>query len=264
MGYFSNPQFYPWVWRFLCLSECKWTIYNGGISYWAGEGNQIQQATTATGRPTNLPSRDGWYNQVVRPGRNYQGRVWMVWCGTVGKNWTLLTENARRWFNDWSPDVRDWTTFKREFADAFPPRRNLGRLLCEAADYDSTCCNTYDAYVHKKTAMLKNLRVEWRESDLVELVVFGIKEQQVKDAAMARDCKTISELLAYLSTFIKRVRTPEAGEPSPRRQKYGARESNRNLIRCHNCGKAEHYRKQCRLAPRNSSAAIHPLRKPPN
>lgn len=167
----------------------------------------------------------------------------------------FLTENARRWFNDWSPDVRDRTTFKREFADAFPPRRNLGRLLCEAADYDSTCCNTYDAYVHKKTAMLKNLRVEWRESDLVELVVFGIKEQQVKDAAMARYCKTISELLAYLSTFIKRVRTPEVGESSPKRQKYGARESNRNLIRCHNCGKPGHYRKQCRLAPRKNSPA---------
>lgn len=163
----------------------------------------------------------------------------------------FLLQNAKKWYDDWTPEVRDWISFKREFADAFPPRRNLGRLLCEAASYDSSFCNTYDAYVHKKTAMLRNLRVTWNDSDLVELVVFGIKESHVKDAAMTRDCKTIPELLAYLSTFAKRVPTSEESEPLPKRKKFGLRDhDNKPVIKCHNCGKPGHLRRQCRLSSR--------------
>ncbi|KAJ3641814.1 hypothetical protein Zmor_028287 [Zophobas morio] len=92
----------------------------------------------------------------------------------------FLVQGVRGWYDNWSPEVRDWNTFKREFADAFQPRRNLGRLLIEAANYDSCTCNTYNNYVHKKVALLRNLRVTWKENDLVELVVHGIKENYVK------------------------------------------------------------------------------------
>lgn len=29
-----------------------------------------------------------------------------------------LTQSARKWFDEWSPDIRDWINFKREFSDA--------------------------------------------------------------------------------------------------------------------------------------------------
>jgi hypothetical protein len=162
----------------------------------------------------------------------------------------FLLDNARRWFDNWSPDIRDWGSFKRDFSDAFPPRRNLGRLLSEAACFNSSLCNTYDVYVHKKTNLLKNLRVTWQETDLVELIVHGIKEVHVRDAAMSRDCKTVAELVAYLTVFTKKsCDTIDTGMNElnpPKRPKLELQKYDRKSVRCHNCGKLGHIRKNCR------------------
>jgi hypothetical protein len=159
----------------------------------------------------------------------------------------FLLDNARRWFDDWSPICE--ISFKRDFSDAFPPRRNLDRLLSEAACFNSSLCNTYDFYVHKKTNLLKNLRVSWQETDLVELIVHGIKEVHVRDAAMCRDCKTVAELVAYLTVFTKRSHdTIDTGMNElnpPKRPKLELQKYDRKPLRCYNCGKLGHIRKNC-------------------
>ena len=66
-----------------------------------------------------------------------------------------LTQNAQKRFDEWSPEVRDWSTFKRNFTDPFPSCRNLGRLLSGVANFNSNQCNTYNVYVHKKSSLLK-------------------------------------------------------------------------------------------------------------
>lgn len=165
----------------------------------------------------------------------------------------FLIQNARKWYDDWSPEVRDWASFKREFSNAFPLRRNLGRLLSEAADYNSSACNTYDIYVHKKTALLHNLRVTWKEDDLVELIVHGISESHVRDAAVSRDCKTVPELLAYLTAFQKKTRdNPTDADSVPSKRPHLARGEHRNRVTCYNCGKAGHLRKDCRAPVRRN------------
>ena len=60
--------------------------------------------------------------------------------------------------------------------------------------------NTYETYVHEKSAMLRG---NWSESDLVELIIYVICEADVRSAAMNANCKTISELLIFLSSFTK-------------------------------------------------------------
>ena len=51
--------------------------------------------------------------------------------------------------------------------------------------------------------MLKNLRANWSEADLVELIIYGVSELDVRNAATNRNCQTISELLVFLSSFSK-------------------------------------------------------------
>lgn len=38
----------------------------------------------------------------------------------------FLTGVSKTWYDVWSPDVK---AFQRDFAEAFPPKKNLGRLL---------------------------------------------------------------------------------------------------------------------------------------
>lgn len=111
--------------------------------------------------------------------------------------------------------------------------------------------------MHKKSSLLRNLRVTWQEVDLVELIVHGIKETHVRDSAMARDCRNVSELLVYLSSFAKRVRDESiesnSCDRSFKRPKLQEPIRNKNSVRCHNCGKTGHIRRQCRLSSQKSN-----------
>nr|CAH7758035.1 unnamed protein product [Callosobruchus chinensis] len=63
----------------------------------------------------------------------------------------FLTGVSKTWFEVWSPEeIKTWEGFQLDFAKACPPKKNLGWLLLEAAEFDTNSCNTYDAYVFQK------------------------------------------------------------------------------------------------------------------
>jgi hypothetical protein len=100
----------------------------------------------------------------------------------------------------------------------FPPKKILGRLLNEASVCNSSEFNTYSAYVHKKLALLKNLRANWNTADLIELVGYGIRDAKVQEAVYLRNFESISDLISYLSSLVKAavddVRTKRPAELS--------------------------------------------------
>jgi hypothetical protein len=59
---------------------------------------------------------------------------------TVVRVGHFLFNDAQIWFESWSPVVINWATFKIEFSEAFPSKKILGRLLCEASTFDSSSC----------------------------------------------------------------------------------------------------------------------------
>jgi hypothetical protein len=71
-----------------------------------------------------------------------------TWIGQIGEiknefSWTdlqvlvrvgrFLSGESKGWFDSWSPLTRDWRSFERDFLEAFPPKKILGRLLNEAS-----------------------------------------------------------------------------------------------------------------------------------
>jgi hypothetical protein len=87
--------------------------------------------------------------------------------------------------------------------ELFPVKKILGRLLYEASIFSSNACNTYTSYVHQKLTLLRNLRANWSTPDLIELIVHGIQESKVRDAVVANNFETISDLIAYLNSAPK-------------------------------------------------------------
>ncbi|CAH1984347.1 unnamed protein product, partial [Acanthoscelides obtectus] len=102
---------------------------------------------------------------------------------TIVRLGRFLTGISKTWFENWAPDVKNWDTFVRDFLEAFPPKKILGELLLKAAQFNSHNCNTYEAYVFEKVTLLRNLRAHWDETDLVEIIIHGIMERDVRVTA---------------------------------------------------------------------------------
>ncbi|CAH1996969.1 unnamed protein product, partial [Acanthoscelides obtectus] len=174
---------------------------------------------------------------------------------TIVRLGRFLTGISKTWFENWAPDVKNWDTFVRDFLEAFPPKKILGELLLKAAQFNSHNCNTYEAYVFEKVTLLRNLRAHWDETDLVEIIIHGIMERDVRVTAGNQNHKKISDLISYLGSVPKcrsgesraDNTTSEIREP-PRKRFRETIEDDRKRKRplmCYNCGKRGHIQKFC-------------------
>jgi hypothetical protein len=169
----------------------------------------------------------------------------------------FLSGESKGWFDSWSPLTRDWRSFERDFLEAFPPKKILGRLLNEASVCNSSQFNTYSAYVHKKLALLENLRANWNTADLIELVGYGIRDAKVQEAVYLRNFESISDLISYLSSLVKPavddVRTKRPAElsmsPIPTKNARGRFERSETVTKsklsCFKCGRLDHKQNAC-------------------
>lgn len=66
----------------------------------------------------------------------------------------FLLYNAKRWFDNWSPVIRNWENFRKDFLEAFPSKRKLRKLLNNVTNFNSDSVNTYETYVHEKVGYL--------------------------------------------------------------------------------------------------------------
>lgn len=149
----------------------------------------------------------------------------------------------------------------------------MGRLLSEAAEFNTNSCNTYDAYVFQKVGMLRNLRANWEEADLVELIIHGIKERDVQTTAMNLNFRKISELLTFLGTLTKPLQVEkrlssncptDLGEPSRKRFRENPRELQDFRkppinVKCYRCGKSGHVQRHCTFSTPSSSKSNLPV-----
>lgn len=79
-----------------------------------------------------------WVNQVE------QIKIELGWSDVqiLARVGRFLSNDAKRWFDRWNPENRNWVTFRKDFLESFPTRRNLGRLLEEASNFNSSYVNT--------------------------------------------------------------------------------------------------------------------------
>lgn len=87
------------------------------------------------------------------------------------------------------------------------------------------------------------MRANWSETDLVELTIHGISELDVRNAAMNANCYTITELLVFLSSYVKSTSKDKefrkkSGDWLVFKRSYPTSEGHEKALKhCYQCGK---------------------------
>lgn len=220
-------------------------------------------------------------------------KKWLIEVGTIKAefDWTdqqllvrvskFLKKESKVWLDMWTPETRDWATFQKDFLESFPPKKILGRLLSEAAEFSSDKCNCYETYVYEKLNKLKNVRAQWEEPDLIEIIIYGIREREVQTIANNQNFKKISELIAFLGSLTKpsssgMKRPFEKNElvsvnsgnkryrfsDNDNRYKGDNNHQNKGVkrenIKCYKCGQLGHIQARCRSQSEVKSSPHQP------
>lgn len=216
-----------------------------------------------------VDNADDWFVEIEEAQRRFGWNEWE----TVVRSAHHLQGNARIWYNSWRPKANErvWNRMKADLSRAFPRKRNNGVLLDEAVNFNSDRSESYDEYARQKLSKLNKVRVEWPENVLVEVIIHGITDLNVRTSVYNQNCLDVSHLISTLSSYDKR-RTSNNGESTQRIQRerhlkrrsdLSASLSNQHRPKvCFGCGKSGHIKRDCLARDSKVNIAEHVDKKP--
>jgi len=164
-----------------------------------------------------------------------------------------LRGNAKAWYDGLRSTPVSWEAFAVAIARQFPGDENFGKLFETAASLKSLPSQDLQTYSFEKVKRINKLKLDIPESKVVELVVHGIHDDNIRMNIMASKNKTLAELYQCLSTFpLPRIREGKAlkdsKEPRGFRNKaryVGYEGRSRQAGYCFNCKKPGHKKIDC-------------------
>ena len=87
---------------------------------------------------------------------------------------------AKRWYQKWKGNPRNWDKFRDDFCAVFVSGKKLHERLQRALSYTSDEATTYAQYARKKLTYFEETRVSFKPEEYIELVVGGIADQNVR------------------------------------------------------------------------------------
>ncbi|KAH9629660.1 hypothetical protein HF086_001131 [Spodoptera exigua] len=167
---------------------------------------------------------------------------------TVAKAGKALKGSALLWFETWDPvEGRSWENLRTELTALYPEKRNLAEKLQKAILYTSESSDSYCEYAREKLRLLRNTKIAFTESQLIDLVCGNITDVNVKMASFNSNVKTTSELIALFTSYAKIRKRPSesTNKDSSTYPKRPRIETRSNDVKCYTCGKLGHTKAQC-------------------
>ncbi|CAF4832278.1 unnamed protein product [Pieris macdunnoughi] len=154
------------------------------------------------------PKPNNYYVSNFDPAVNNFG----VWCDEVERairanHWddhecfsrvaNCLRGDAKAWLNEWATNERSWSNFVKEFRSLCPQKVNA-QILHEVINSTSEKFLSYAEYARRSLLRLRLVK-GLSEELMVQIVIFGISDVQVRAAATNADLTT-ENLVSFLAT----------------------------------------------------------------
>lgn len=164
-----------------------------------GPGNSGDMQVCPQSFDPEVDNADDWFVEIEEAQKRFGWNEWE----TVVRSAHHLQGNARIWYNSWRPKVNErvWGRMKIDLTRAFPRKRNNGVLLREAVNFNSDRSDSYDEYARQKLSKLSKVRVEWPENVLIEVIIHGITDLNIRTSVYNQNCLDVSNLISTLSSY---------------------------------------------------------------
>lgn len=224
--------------------------HNQGNGHLIPEFNPDKKITTA----------DRWLSRINTTGevQGWDSRYKLVTA------FSKLRGSAEEWFQTCAYNVATWDEFSSELLKVYPKEIQFGKALEDAATHKSQDGQDLQIYCIKKLGLLSNLNLKLTDQQTVQYVAHGIKDDDIRQAALSRNCSGINELQKFLSNFDTTSGTrasKNAGSNGPKREekdqtsKRGryrdegdskdTRDAKRSKVKCYKCDGMGHYSRDC-------------------
>lgn len=106
---------------------------------------------------------------------------------------------AAKIFYDTIPHIpRQWIAWKNLLQQTFFPTRHIHRLLFEMLNYSAKSATSYYEYSFHKLGLIQNLKLNFSDKDIIQLILGGMENTQIKFAARAANILNPGQLATYL------------------------------------------------------------------
>lgn len=156
-----------------------------------------------------------------------------------------LRGTARIWYNGLKTTQFTWSQWENMLKDMFPNKITFGKLFYEAATYQVRSGQDLNEYCFLKLAKLNKLNLNLTQEQIVDCILEGIRDPQMKITIRAGRCSTFVELSEYVSNFPSTIRTFTNAQISDRKTPVVPNFRRQKDIVCFLCNQPGHKRTQC-------------------
>ncbi|KAK2577623.1 hypothetical protein KPH14_012862, partial [Odynerus spinipes] len=139
---------------------------------------------------TKIISASDWINKINDCGRVYEWddkvKLYLSGCRLRG--------NAKLWYDGLARTFPDWEGFSLELMKQFPGEESFGRLFNEVAEYKSKPDQDLQEYCFVKLQKINKLKLDIPENQKVDLITYGIHDENVRTTLLTAKLSTIAQL----------------------------------------------------------------------
>lgn len=211
-----------------------------------------------------VTTADHWLNRINITGEvhGWNGKYKLVTA------FSKLKGSAQEWFETCLYNITTWDEFSRELLQIYPKEIQFGKALEEAAIYKSQEGQDLQVHCIKKIGLLSNLNIKLTEQQMAQYVAHGIRDDDIRQAAVSNNCNNVNELQKFLSNFdttskakssknagSKELKSEEEDETSRRscyrddKQSKDAMDAKQSKVQCYQCDGFGHYSRNCPSKP---------------
>ena len=159
---------------------------------------------------------------------------------------------AKSWYDGLKSDTVTWESFSVAIARQFSDEQNFGQLFESAGMYKSLPGQSLSLYCFEKFKKINRLNLDIPEDKVVEFVVHGIHDEQLRTTLLMSKKRSLAKLSQCLGSInVDKFKDTKRTSIEIEKRPYAEQSKSKKFIQrfdrdtCFNCGKSGHKKVSC-------------------